>query len=264
MILGTAATAFIMAVSASFAFDDTNLPIRKDLRIALQDAWRQIAAPGNWFDGRQRVAIAAESRNAFNCALCFERRAALSPNMVSGTHDSLGDLPESAVEVVHRVITDQSRITRGWVDQIVGAGINGNDAQGEYVEIVGVVVLVFSIDEFMRGIGAPPEPLPEPSPGKPSHYRPARLETDTGFVPMIPPDGNTGAEADLWGEMTANVLRALTLVPDCLRHWMKLSDAMYLPLQFMAQPGKETGRAIDRMQVEFVAGRVSSHNQCFY
>jgi hypothetical protein len=39
---------------------------------------------------------------------------------------------------------------------------------------------------------------------------------------------------------------------------------MYVPLPFMGQPGKETGRAIDRMQVELVAGRVSSHNECFY
>jgi hypothetical protein len=184
--------------------------------------------------------------------------------MVSGTHDSAGELPDTVVDVIHRVVTDQSRITRGWVDELIRAGINGRDAEGEYVEIVGVVVLALSIDEFMRGIGASPEPLPEPVPGESSHYRPPNLETDTAFVPMIPADGNTGAEADLWGEMTANVLRALSLVPDCVRDWLKLSDGMYLPLHVMAQPGLETGRAIDRMQTELVAGRVSSHNECFY
>ena len=64
--------------------------------------------------------------------------------------------------------------------------------------------------------------------------------------------------------MTANVLRALSLVPDCVRDWIRLSDAMYLPLRIMAQPGLESGRALDRLQTELVAGRVSSHNECFY
>jgi hypothetical protein len=264
MLRGLAAKAPFMGNSDRFAFTDVDFPIREDLRAAFQEAWLRIAEPGNWFDGRERVEIAAESRRAFDCGLCRRRREALSPNMVSGTHDSRSDLPEAVVEVVHRVVTDQSRITRGWVDDLIKAGINGGDAEGEYVEIVGLVVLVFSIDEFMRGIGPSPEPLPEPLPGEPTKYRPPDLETDTGFVPMLPPDGNTGEESDLWGEMTANVLRALSLVPNCVRNWMKLSDAMYLPMRVMAQPGMETGRAIDRMQTELVASRVSSHNECFY
>lgn len=245
-------------------FSDTALPVRENMQRAYQEAWRRLAKPGNWFTGAERVAIAAASRTAFNCKLCRKRKDSLSPASVHGKHDAPGDLPDAVVDIVHKCITDQVRITQRWVDALLEDGINGRDAQGEYVEIVGVVVLVFSIDEFMRGIGAALEPLPEPEAGEPSYYRPQNLETDTGFVPMIPADGNTGAEADLWGDMTANVLRALTLVPDNLRNWRMLSDEMYIPLQFMGQPGLETGRAIDRMQVELVAGRVSSHNECFY
>lgn len=253
-----------MADPEYFAFADVELPIRDDLRAAFQNTWQKLGTAGNWFDGRERVAIAAESRRAIDCELCRLRKEALSPNMVDGKHDSAGDLPDAMVEIVHRTITDQSRITRRWVDDAVAAGINGRDAQGEYVEIIGIVVLVFSIDEFMRAIGAAPAALPNPVPGEPSQYRPANLETDTGFVPMIPPNGNTGEDADLWGEMTANVLRALSLVPDCVRGWYALSEAMYLPIDIIRQPQLDTGRSIDRMQMELVAGRVSSHNECFY
>ena len=253
-----------MTNSDFFAFTDTTLPVREEQQAAFQNAWQFLALPGNWFTGAERVAIAAESRKAYACQLCQQRKDSLSPASVTGSHDSSGLLPVAVVDIVHRCITDQNRITQRWVDGLLEAGINGHDAQGEYVEIIGVVVLIYSIDEFMRGIGAPPEPLPEPLAGEPSWYRPPNLETETGFVPMIPVDGNTGDEADLWSEMTANVLRALTLVPNNLRHWNMLSDQMYVPLPFMGQPGLETGRAIDRMQVELVAGRVSSHNECFY
>jgi hypothetical protein len=240
------------------------LPIREDIVEVLREAWSRLAKPGNWFTGEQRVAIAAELRQASSCELCKARKEALSPSAVAGEHNHLGALPLRAVEVIHRIVTDQGRITRRWVDELITEGINDNNAQGEYVEIVGVVVMVFSIDEFNRGIGAPLETLPKPENGEPSHYLPPTLESETAFVPMIPADGNTGNEADLWGPMTANVLRAMSLVPNAVRDLMLLSDSMYIPGIMMANPGQETGRAINRMQIELVAGRVSSHNECFY
>lgn len=247
-----------------FQFKETALPIREDLQASFQETWVSLASPGNWFTGAQRVAIAAASRSALQCTLCAQRKDSLSPASVSGTHDSDGSLPEAVVDVVHKCITDQTRISQRWVDGVLDGKLNGRDAVGEYVEIIGIVVNVFSIDEFMRAAGLPPEPLPEPVPGEPSFYRPPALETDTGFVPMIPPDGLSDSESDLWGAMTANVIRALSLVPDCVRSWVKLSDAMYVPLHFLGQHGVETGRPFDRMQIELVAARVSSHNECFY
>jgi len=251
-------------MSSYFQFNSTDLPVREDLQASFQDTWNNLASPGNWFTGEERVAIAAASRTALNCKLCAQRRDSLSPASVSGTHDSDGSLPEAVVDVVHKCITDQTRISQRWVDGVLEGKLNGHDTEGEYVEIIGIVVNVFSIDEFLRAAGLPIESPPEPIPGEPSRYRPPVLETDTGFVPMISADGLSDADADLWGEMTANVIRALSLVPDCVRTWLNLSDAMYVPLHFMGQPGLETGRAIDRMQTELVAGRVSSHNECFY
>ena len=66
-------------------------PIREAILDAHRNTWRRIANAGTWFDGPTRVAIAAESRNAPACALCAERKAALSPYGIDGTHDSLGD-----------------------------------------------------------------------------------------------------------------------------------------------------------------------------
>jgi hypothetical protein len=128
------------------------------------------------------------------------------------------------------------------------------------------VVALFSVDEFNRGLGIELEPLPEALPGEPSGYRPQLAVTGTGFVPMLPPDGVTGNESDLWqlGGRSANVLRALSVVPDALRDWKNLAAAQYLSMPGMTNFVKQDGRAINRMQMELIAGRVSSINECFY
>ena len=59
------------------------------------------------------------------------------------------------------------------------------------------------------------------------------------------------------------MLRALSLVPDEVRSWIKVANVQYVMgdlLNFAA----DTGRAIDRAQMELVAGRVSAINECFY
>lgn len=244
-----------------FDYADAGLPIRADIGAAHRNYWQALARPGSWWTGRQRVAIAQESRNAPDCALCRRRRTALSPYGPAGEHDHDRALPEAAVDAVHRVVTDQGRITRRYVEDNVGRGL----AKEAYVELVGIVVAVFSIDEFHRALGLPLEPLPEPLPGAISRYRPAHLREDIGFVPTVPPDGAIGLEADLWkGTRAANVIRALTLVPDALRDWRALAAAQYLSFAAMGNFVKDPDRALDRMQMELVAGRVSAINECFY
>ena len=244
-----------------FEYDNSPYAIRDDIKIAHRTYWARLARAGSWWTGQERVAIAMEVRNARQCDFCRERKQALSPYTMTGNHQRTTDLPEAAVDAVHRVVTDQVRITRGYVENNIDAGLS----EEAYVELVGVVVMLISIDEFNRGLGLPPEPLPDPVTGEPDHYRPPRLVRDTGFVPMLPRDGAEGNESDLWsGTRTANVMRALTLVPDALRDWMMLASAQYLSLEGMGNFVKQEGRAIDRMQMELIAGRVSSVNECFY
>lgn len=244
-----------------FDYESVDISIRPDLARAHRHFWQRLAGPGTWWTGPERIAIARESRNALTCGLCATRSAALSPYTITGTHDHGGGLADPAVDAVHRIITDQARITRGWVEGNEAAGLS----KAAYVELVGLTVAVFSIDEFHRALGLPLEPLPAPRPGEISRYRPAHLSEDIGYVPTVPPDGAVGAESDLWPNgRTANVVRALTLVPDALRDWKALSDAQYLSFKKMGEFGPIGGRALDRTQMELVAARVSLINQCFY
>ncbi len=244
-------------------FDYSNAPyaIREDIPQAYRRYWQQLAEPGTWWTGEQRIAIAQEVRNALQCDHCEARKDALSPYAFAGDHTHNGVLPELAVDAVHRVVTDQSRITQSYVNDNETGGLS----KPAYVELVGVVVCVLSIDEFHRALGLPLEALPVAQSGQPSEYLPARLSDDIGFVPTVPPDGAIGEEADLWpGEMTANVVRALTLVPNALREWREIAAAQYLAFEQMMGWFSDDSRAINRLQMELVAGRVSAVNECFY
>jgi hypothetical protein len=244
-----------------YQYENSPYPIRPGLVSAHREYWRLLAEPGTWFTGAERVAIAAEVRHALECPFCAERKKALSPYSVTGTHFSATSLPGTVVDAVHRVITDQCRITQAYIDQNVADGLS----EEQYVELVGIAVTVFSIDEFNRALGLAVEPLPEPQPGPPTRYRPAQAEHGTGFVAMIAADGATGEESDLWENgRTANVLRALTLVPNAMREWMSVGEEQYLSMKGMEHFGDFPDRAINRMQIELVAGRVSSINECFY
>ena len=246
---------------SNFDYSTAPFPIRNDIAEAHRSYWAKLATPGSWWTANERIAIAQETRNASSCDFCQERKAALSPYSVTGTHNSHTGLSETAVDAVHRIITDQTRITQHFVDQLAQASIS-NEA---YVELAGIAVCTFSIDEFHRALGLPMEPLPEAQPGQPDHYRPAQAEKEVGFVPMLPREGLTGAEADLWpGGRSANVIRAFSLVPAAVKDWLALSAAQYLSVPRMADMFKQDDRAIDRMQMELVAGRVSAVNECFY
>jgi hypothetical protein len=242
-------------------FDYTKSPANVDEKLAgvHRACWESLANPGNWWTGAERVAIAAETRRARACSLCRERREALSPASVQGEHDHLGSLSPAAVDAVHRISTDPGRLSRAWYEQTLASGLS--DAQ--YVELLGVLVAVVSIDNFNRALGVPLEPLPEARAGEPSHYRPEAAALDGAYVPMLPANGATGAEADLWHKnQTANVIRALSLVPDAVRMLKKLSSVHYIPIDEVVNPLFR--RHLDRAQIELIAGRVSVLNECFY
>jgi len=245
------------------AFDYTGAPysIRDDIGREHRAFWQRLARPGSWWTGKERVAIAAASRRAWDCRLCTARKAASSPSDVEGAHDGGNELLPVAVDAVHRIVTDQSRITRRYVEDNVTAGLS----KPAYVELVGVVVAVVSIDEFHRALGLDLEALPTPQPGEVSRYQPVMLREDIGFVPTVPPEGAIGNEADLWpSTRTANVVRALSLVPDALRDWRALASAQYLSFAGMRNFVRDEARYLSRMQMELVAARVSAINECFY
>jgi len=172
-------------------------------------------------------------------------------------------LPDEAVDAVHRIVTDASRLSMSWLEKLQANGLS----DAHYVELVGVVVATVSIDSFHRSLGLPLEPLPEPVDGVPSGYRPDSAVSGPAWVPWIPPGKADGPEADLYpgSFRTPNVHKAMSLVPDAVRAMGRLSKVQYIAPALVAAPGATTpGRAIDRSQMELIAGRVSALNECFY
>lgn len=245
----------------AFDYGAVPFPIREDLPAAFRRTWEWLAAPGCWWTGAERVAIAAEVRAARRCGLCAERSKALSPGAVQGQHERAGELlPEAAVDAVHRLVTDASRLSRSWFEKLQADGVS----DAHYVELLGVVVSLLSVDGCHRALGLPPEPLPEPQPGEPSRYRPASAVPEVAWVPTIPEGAARDAEADIYPKRAPNVLRSMSLVPDCVRRMRDLAAAQYVPIEDLPDPRANGGRALSRAQIELVAGRVSAVNECFY
>jgi hypothetical protein len=229
--------------------------VRRDIEEAHQRAWARLAAPGTWWSGAERVAIARATRNSKSCRLCAERKAAVSPFAVEGSHDHDPALPDAIVDVAHRVTTDPGRLSRKWFDAIRATGID----DAHYVEALGVTVRTVAIDTFCSAIGARLHPLPDPIAGEPSRVRPDNV-VDEGFWVPVQPQG-----AKLYdGRMMPNVGRALSLVPDEAHGVLDIMPSHYVAIDRVADAAHDPGRAIDRAQMELIAGRVSALNECFY
>jgi hypothetical protein len=163
---------------------DRAIPIRADVVAAQARAWARIARPGTWWSGADRVAIAAETRNAAACRLCRERKAALSPSAVSGEHDSLDALPNAVVEVVHHVCGDPGRLSERWYRSVISNGLS----EEQYVETVSIIAHVVAIDTMARGLGRDALPLPAPLPGAASRRRPHGAKPGEAWVPWVEPE----------------------------------------------------------------------------
>ena len=241
-------------------YDHAPAPVRQGFAKSHQRFWDRLAAPGTWWTGAERVDIAREARAARDCPHCIDRKAALSPHGVRGSHAAATGLPLSTVAVVHAVMNDASRLTRAWYEARLADGLS----EGQYVEIIGTVVALVSIDRFCLGIGVTEHPLPAALLGEPSRYRPPSAGPDEAWVPMVPNDNAATPEADLWpADRTGNVIRAMSLVPDEVRTLSDLSAVHYLPNELVRDPSAQHGR-LTRPQMELIAGKVSVLNNCFY
>lgn len=241
--------------------------LRPELDAACDRALSRLAQPGTWWSAEQRVAIALETRAAFSCDLCARRRAALSPR-IPGEHDlgsSRGVLPAVAVEAVHRVTTDSGRLSESWLRELVEQGPEAERIlEEQYVELIGVLTQVLSVDEQDRVLGRPLRELPEPEPGEPSRRRPSGARPGPGWVSTVAPEDLDPEDADLYDgrARVGNVIRALSLVPDEVRALVALGAEQYVPGERFFDMG--FARALDRGQIEWVASRVSALNECFY
>lgn len=233
--------------------------MRKGLAESHERAWAAIAAPGTWLTGARRVAVAAEIRHAQKCAQCTRLKAALSPN-IAGEHDSLGKLKPAEAELVHRVVSDPGRLTEIWAQSVLARGL----AEGEYIEIVGIIAMVMMIDTFHRALGLPEKALPAPQPGEPTRYTPAGAKKQAAWLALVEPEDAVPADGPLYPHPRVGyIYRALSLVPQSVRDYWDLAYQHYLPSE-MVYKFDHSIRAISRPQTEVLAARVSALHQCAY
>ncbi len=238
-------------MTAPFAYRDTSWPVLERMAAAHRRSWTMLAEPGEWWTGAERISIAAECRRA--------------SALVDGLPDpgpGPAELPDAAAFAVHKLIGDLPNVTREWYDETISAE---GMSDAHYIELLGVVVHVWSIDEFHRALEIELEPLPDPLPGAPTQTRPAGAKDHGSWPLTILPEDLDAPEADIYGgsERTANVRAAMSLHPDSVRWLSDLFDAHYLSwVEIGAE--QEPYRVLSRPQRELVAARVSALNECFY
>jgi hypothetical protein len=240
------------------------MQIRKDLTESHSRLFAQLAEPGTWLSAIERASIVAELRIVKDCRYCTERKAVLAPKLPKGSHTTQDDdLNEDQVELIHRLVSDPGRISRIYVDSLLANGMT----DGEYVEISAIVSAVVVADTFDLALGRLPRTSLEPIPGEPSQRRPQTAAMEDAFVPLIAANALEGDYSDLYDtqRMVPNVHRAFSLVPDCTRIANDLMASHYLPYEWVPlYKDEDHNRAIDKMQMELIASRVSRHNDCFY
>ena len=244
---------------AGLTFEAAPVPVREDVAEALPYVWSRIGQPGTWLTAEQRVAIAAETRHARGCALCAERKAALSPYAVKGTHAHLARLPEAWVDAIHRIVSDPARLSEQWYRETTTDGIEVE----QYVELVGVGVVTTAVDTLCRGIGIDAPDLPEAMPGAPRPETPDDVDWTLAWVPTLAPEPDGPLQREFYTGGPAHIRRALTYVPETARDFWRMANTLYLRGDQMRDFDREF-RAITHAQIELVAGRVSALNQCVY
>ena len=140
----------------------------------------------------------------------------------------------------------------------------GDLSDAEYVETIGVMATVIAIDTFCDAMGIPRHALPAPVAGEPRRRRPAGAREGLAWVPTVAPEDVTEAETGMYDGLAAvNIHRALSLVPAEVEGFFDLDAVQYLPDAVLRDFGTEY-RSLTHAQIEFLAGRVSAINQCFY
>ena len=218
------------------------------LRTEINDALSQLVThwtePGQWFTATERLAMASLVRMA---------RAATgippwqSPRTVPRLIDPDNPLDDAVVDLVWRLTNHPGTLTHDWYLKAIEDGLH----PGAYVELVGVVAMANTLEHFCHAIGADSPALPSPSisPAASGNRIPGAVSSH--WVPTV--------DSDL-----TNIRKALSAAPAEASMQVVLLDAMYVPGGALAVGLEERIWSLERTQVELVASRVSSLNECFY
>jgi hypothetical protein len=221
--------------------------VRDDLAEAHRLAWEHLAAPGTWWTGAERLALAGTALVAITDA------DPVPPWIGVTSTGRLGpDRPVPAVadDVAYRLARHAGTMTRGVYDAAVAA-----IGELPYVELCAIVSTVAAVAHFCRDIGTDVPPLPAPVDGLPTRERPARLTTARfSWVPVTEP-----------ADEVAAVVQAYTAVPAENQNTWRLAGAQYMPAEEMLKPDwSRRHGGLSRAQMELVAARLTKVRECFY
>ena len=208
-----------------FDFTTAVAEVRTDIRRLFRREWDRLALAGTWWNGRERVDIAAAARHAR-----------------FGGEEAPSSLPSVAIEAATTTSARPASIRAGWVDNITG-----DLGYPRYIEIVGITSRLAAVDTFHVGLGAQLEPLPEAEPGDPSRTEEPQARLGAAWVPMV------GG---------ASITQALSLVDAESVAQEDMHGPLYLTYEGMAEMDYVGG--LSRAQMELVAARTSAINECFY
>ena len=205
--------------------------------------WERIAEPGEWWTGKERIAIVEEVRKARD-------------NAPSKNAQSLSDLSIEAspvisplvTEIVWKVTNNAHEIEEKWAKEAIAL-----IGEGKYSELVSLVVNIVPVDIFCLLLGRPVVSLPVPKNGKPTKSVPEGLSDGGAFLPW---------HTENW--VGPNVARALSFVPKDNALRMKLVESMYAGADKFISMIWDDNEPLSRSQVEIIAARTSSINECFY
>ena len=232
-------------------FDQT---IPSEMLDAFNEFWERLAEPGEWWSGKERIAIADEIRKAHD--------KKVKPQNVP--LNEISDKPKSIIspltkEVVRKVTCESHKIDKEWAAQ--ATELMG---PGKYSELLSIVVNLLPVDIFCRLSGRPVVSLPVHKSGKPTKQIPEGIVSGEAHVPWV---------KDWIGP---NVARALSYVPNDNQIRMKLVSSMYLGSDISKDSSQFTDltkfismrwdeeEPLNRAQVELIAARTSAINECFY
>ena len=199
-------------------------------------------------------------RHSWDCDLCRLRKSQPSPYSLTGKHQTLGDLPVSWVDVIHRVVNDPGRFSERWFKEVLSRGL----LEVEFVEIIIVCVQAIAIDIFSSAIGINLVPLPKAEKGYPPRNRPSEAKIGPGWVATISPEDALSDFSDFYSnESQFYIRRSMTLVKKGSRHLWDLLNHLYLEDPRLPEL-EGLNRGISRAQMEFLAARASSLLGCYY
>ncbi len=202
-------------------------------------AWAGIGRPSRQLTGLERLSIVEAARSATPRPV-WDRNGGLETLAAAR-----GDCGSVLVALASIFATEASLIDAALVTDIA-------DEIGDatYAETAALVAQVITIDQFCVSQGLELVPFPAAEPGEPSQKRPDGMGDAGGHIQMTTPFRGP------------NVARSLSLAGEDHLRWRGLVMSMYSRDAFGEMVWSD--RALTRPQVELLAARTSSLNECFY